>query len=132
MLAAQNLPLINNGNCSTKFIPYVKIRLHTELHALAAMVGEDASGEQVKQIEYKGQTGKSKGTSPDFGGEVIDFLNIEGVVPELAFLSFVVINDAVGLNVVCAWACIRLKRLRAGYRFVRLLDKDGMPSEVSC
>ncbi|WYZ34048.1 hypothetical protein EsH8_I_000324 [Colletotrichum jinshuiense] len=129
VLAAQNLPLLNRGDDPAKFIPYVKVGLHTEPDALAAMVGEDADEDQVKQVGYRGETGKSKGTSPDFGGEVIEFLNIEGVVPELTFLSFVIMNDVVGLDAMAAWACVRLDRLRLGYRFVRLLDKDGMPSK---
>ncbi|KXH60903.1 1-phosphatidylinositol-4,5-bisphosphate phosphodiesterase delta-1 [Colletotrichum salicis] len=74
-------------------------------------------------------TSKSTGTSPNFGGEVIEFLNVEGVVPELAFLSFIVMNDVLGPDVMTAWACVRLDRLRLGYRFVRLLDKDSMPSK---
>ncbi|KAI3548352.1 hypothetical protein CSPX01_03148 [Colletotrichum filicis] len=129
VLAAQNLPLLNPHDDPTKFIPYVKVGLHTEPDALSAMVREDVDGEQVTQIGYSGQTSKSTGTSPDFGGEVIEFLNVEGVVPQLAFLSFVVMNDVVGPDVMTAWACVRLDRLRLGYRFVRLLDKDGMPSK---
>ncbi|KAK1727035.1 PLC-like phosphodiesterase [Colletotrichum acutatum] len=128
-LAAQNLPLLNPHDDPTKFIPYVKVGLHTEPDALSAMVRGDLDGEQVTQIGYSGQTSKSTGTSPDFGGEVIEFLNVEGVVPQLAFLSFVVMNDIVGPDVMTAWACIRLDRLRLGYRFVRMLDKDGMPSK---
>ncbi|WQF89882.1 Putative phosphatidylinositol-specific phospholipase C, X domain, C2 domain superfamily [Colletotrichum destructivum] len=129
VLAAQNIPLLNRGDDPARFAPYVKVGLHTEPDALAAMVGEDASAEQVKQVGYRGQTGKGRGTSPDFGGdEVIEFLGVEGVVPELAFLSFVVMNDVVGPDVMAAWACVRLDRLRLGYRFVRLLDREGMPS----
>lgn len=129
IFAAQNLPLLNRNDSPAKFIPYVKVGLHTEPDAMAAMVREDATAEQVKQVGYSGVTGKSKGTNPDFGGETIEFVNVEGVVPELAFLSFVVMNDVVGPDVMAAWSCIRLDRLRAGYRFVRLLDKDGMPSK---
>lgn len=32
-------------------------------------------------------------------------------------------------DVMTAWACIRLDRLRLGYRFVRLHDKEGMPGK---
>ncbi|KAK1623824.1 PLC-like phosphodiesterase [Colletotrichum phormii] len=129
VLAAQNLPLLNPHDDPTNFIHYVKVGLHTEPDALTAMVREDADGEQVTQIGYSGQTSKSTGTSPNFGGELIEFLNVEGIVPELAFLSFIVMNDVVGPDVMTGWACVRLDRLRLGYRFVRLLDKDGMPSK---
>ncbi|KAJ4256013.1 hypothetical protein NW762_009087 [Fusarium torreyae] len=129
VLAAQNLPPADKNDSPSKFIPYVEVGLHTEPDALASMVDEHTKGEQVQKVGYSGQTSKSRGTSPDFGGEVIEFLNIEGVVPELAFLSLVVMNDVPGPDVVGAWACIRLDRLRVGYRFVRLLDKHGMPSQ---
>lgn len=127
VLAAQNLPLLDPSDDPAKFVPYVKIGFHTEPDALAAMVDANASEEQVKQIGYSGQTGKSKGTSPDFGGSAVEFLNIEGVVPELSFLSFVVMNDIVGPDVMTASACVRLDRARLGYRFVRLMDRSGMP-----
>lgn len=129
VLAGQNLPLLGGKGDASSFIPYVKVGLHTEPDPLAAMVGEDATPLDVRQVGYSGTTIKSTGTSPDFGGDIIEFLNVEGVVPELTFLSFVVMNDVVGPDVVAAWACIRLDRLRAGYRFVRLFDKDGMPSK---
>ena len=129
VLAAQNLPLYQQGDDPASYAPYVKVQFHTEPDALAAMVDEDASGEQVKEIGYTGKTAKGRGTSPDFGGDTIEFLNIDGVVPELAFVSFVVMNDVVGPDVMTAWACVRLDRLRLGYRFVRLHDKDGMPSK---
>lgn len=129
ILAAQNLPLYQQGDDPAGYAPYVQVQFHTEPDALAAMVGEQTSGEQVKEIGYTGKTTKGRGTSPDFGGETIEFLNIDGVVPELAFVSFVVMNDVVGPDVMTAWACVRLDRLRLGYRFVRLHDKDGMPSK---
>ncbi|KAF4496053.1 phospholipase C [Fusarium agapanthi] len=128
-LETQNLPLLNRHDDPAKFIPYVKIGLHTEPDALSAIVDENATAEEVKQIGYSGETGKSKGTSPDFGGETVEFLNVDGVVPELAFLSFRLMNDVPGSDVMAAWACVRLDRSRLGYRFLRLLDKEGMPSK---
>lgn len=129
VLAAQNLPMFNEGDEPSKFIPYVKVGFHTKPDALAAMVDAEAGGDEVKQVGYSGQTGKSKGTSPDFDGELIEFVDIEGVVPELAFMSFIVMNDVVGPDVLTSWACVRLDRMRLGYRFVRLMDKNGMPSK---
>lgn len=127
VLAAQNLPLLDRGDNPARFVPYVKVGLHTEPDALSAMADEDTSGEQVKQVGYSGETEKGKGTCPDFGSKVIEFLDIEGVVPELTFVSFVVMSDIVGPDVMAAWSCVRLDRLRLGYRFVRLFDRDGMP-----
>ncbi|CAJ0547090.1 Ff.00g017170.m01.CDS01 [Fusarium sp. VM40] len=129
VVAAQNLPLLDPNDDPAKFIPYVKIGLHTEPDAMEAMVSEEATSEQVAQIGYSGETCKSKGTSPDFGGETIEFLNIKGVVPELTFLSFRVMADVPGPDVMAAWSCVRLDRLRLGYRFLRVLDRNGMPSK---
>ncbi|CAG7558166.1 unnamed protein product [Fusarium equiseti] len=129
VVAAQNIPLLNSTDDPARFIPYVKIGFHTEPDAFKAMTTEDQAPEQAKQAGYSGETSKSKGTSPSFGEDTIEFLNIEGVVPELAFLSVRVMNDVPGPDVMAAWACVRLDRLRLGYRFLRLLDKDGMPSK---
>ncbi|KAM0228346.1 hypothetical protein ACHAPO_010787 [Fusarium lateritium] len=129
VVAAQNLPLLKSTDDPAKFIPYVKIGFHTESNAFSAMTEEDQSPEKTKQVGYSGQTCKSKGTSPNFNEETIEFLNVDGVVPELSFLSFRVMNDVPGPDVMAAWACVRLDRLRLGYRFLRLLDKDGMPSK---
>ncbi|OHE98356.1 hypothetical protein CORC01_06352 [Colletotrichum orchidophilum] len=128
VLAAQSLPLLNPHDDPTKFIPYVKGVLHTEPDVLTAMVRQDADRDQVQQISCSGQTSQSTGTSPDFGGDVIEFLNIEDVAPELAFLSFIIMSDVVGLDVMTAWACVHLDKLRLDHRFARLLDEDGMPS----
>ncbi|KAH6665299.1 1-phosphatidylinositol-4,5-bisphosphate phosphodiesterase delta-1 [Plectosphaerella plurivora] len=127
VLAGQNLPI--KASNATRFTPYVKVGLHMESDALAAMVGDDADPEQVRQVGYRGETRRSKGTSPDFGGDAIDFVDIGGVVPELTFLSLVVMNDVPGPDEMVAWACIRLGRLRTGYRFVRVMDKDGLPGK---
>ncbi|KAL4732106.1 hypothetical protein ACLX1H_001114 [Fusarium chlamydosporum] len=105
VVAAQNLPLLNSADNSAKFIPYVKIGFHTERDAFLAMTNENASPEQVKQVGYSGETSKSKGTNPNFNEDTIEFLNIDGVVPELAFLSFRVMNDVPGPDVMAAWAC---------------------------
>ncbi|QPC71275.1 hypothetical protein HYE68_002027 [Fusarium pseudograminearum] len=129
IVAAQNLPLLKSTDDPAKFIPYVKIGFHTEPNAFSAMTDEDQSPEKMKQVGYSGQTCKSKGTSPSFNEETIEFLNVQGVVPELSFLSFRIMNDVPGPDVMAAWACVRLDRLRLGYRFLRLLDKDGMPSK---
>ncbi|KAI6359773.1 hypothetical protein MCOR25_006945 [Pyricularia grisea] len=128
VLAGQNLPSLNGKDDASSFIPYVKVGLHTEPDPLTALVGEDMTPLDVRQVGYSGTTVRGAGTSPDFGGDIIEFLDVKGVVPELTFLSFVIMNDVMGPDVVAAWACIRLDRLRAGYRFVRLFDKDGMPS----
>lgn len=129
VLAAQNIPRLDAGNDSNELVSSVRIRLHTEPDALTAMARNTDGGEQANLTVYTSQTGKSKGASPDFGGEVVEFFNIEGVVPELTFVSFVIVKEStIGPDVMTAWACVRLDRLRLGYRFVRLFDRYGMPS----
>jgi phosphatidylinositol phospholipase C delta len=129
VLAAQNVPPLDAGADSNDLVSSIKIRLHTEPDALAALARETSGDEQSKRAVYAGQTAKSRGSSPDFGGEVVEFLNIEGVVPELTFISFVIMKESsIGPDVMTAWACVRLDRTRLGYRFVRLFDRYGMPS----
>lgn len=38
-------------------------------------------------------------------------------------------DDEIGKDDLAAWACIRLDRLRSGYRFVHLLDAAGFESK---
>lgn len=42
---------------------------------------------------------------------------------------FKIQNDKIGKDDLAAWACIRLDRLRSGYRFVHLLDAAGVESK---
>jgi hypothetical protein len=37
-------------------------------------------------------------------------------------------DDNIGKDTLAAWACIRLDRLKTGYRFIHLLDERGMES----
>ena len=42
---------------------------------------------------------------------------------------FKIQDDEIGKDDLAAWACIRLDRLRTGYRFVHLLDAMGNVSQ---
>lgn len=42
---------------------------------------------------------------------------------------FKIQDDRIGQDDLAAWACIRLDRLRGGYRFVHLLDGAGFESK---
>jgi hypothetical protein len=126
ILAAQDIPLTNRNDKPGDFQPYVKVELHTDSHITSrAKQGDD---NHTKGTQYRAQTGNKRGTSPDFEGEVLDFQNIEGVIPEMAFVTFVVMNDVVGPDELAAWACIRLDRLKSGLRFIHLMDRHGVPS----
>ena len=45
-----------------------------------------------------------------------------------AYDRFKIQDDEIGKDDLAAWACIRLDRLRAGYRFVHLRDAAGVES----
>ena len=42
---------------------------------------------------------------------------------------FKIQDDEIGADALAAWACIRLDRLKSGYRFVHLLDGGGFESK---
>ncbi|TGJ79468.1 hypothetical protein E0Z10_g9288 [Xylaria hypoxylon] len=118
VFAAQDLPLPRKDDKASGFRPYVKIELHTAPpHAPHGANHEEA---RAKEGEYKARTRTQKGLHPDFKGETLAFERVPGVVPELAFVRFLVKDDEIGRDDLAAWACIRLDRLRSGYRFVHL------------
>lgn len=143
VLAAQNLPLPLDTTSPSSFNPYVKVELHVEengerhgLHELevdgaagtkptASVDGEETEG------EYKARTATVKGTvNPDFKGEILDFRTVPGVVEELSFVRFIVRDDETfQKDDLAAWACVRLDRLRMGYRFVHLMDAKGQETD---
>ncbi|KAI1073803.1 PLC-like phosphodiesterase [Whalleya microplaca] len=124
VLAAQNLPLPEEDDKASGFKPYVKVELHTEPpHEHLAQIGKPSG--KAKEGEYKAKTKSQRGVDPDFKGEELSFSGVVGVVPELAFVTFLVKDDEIGRDDLAAWACIRLDRLRTGYRFVHLLDQHG-------
>lgn len=83
-----------------------------------------------KEGEYKAKTKSYKGRDPDFKRQELKFKKIPGVVPELSFVRFLVRDDEIGRDTLASWACVRLDRLREGYRFVHLLNTDGMETDA--
>ncbi|KAH8902538.1 PLC-like phosphodiesterase [Coniochaeta sp. PMI_546] len=132
VLAGQSLPLPEGEPDPAKFHPYVKVELHVEEpEERATRVAGTASNEQVtreKEGEYKARTKTRKGRDPEFG-DALGFGKVAGVVPELAFVRFTVRDDDIGRDDLAAWACVRVDRLREGYRFVHLLDAKGVETE---
>ncbi|KAI5866069.1 PLC-like phosphodiesterase [Durotheca rogersii] len=132
VLAGQNLPLPEEDDTASGFRPYVKVEIHTEpphdehpTHPAPA-----AEDPRAKEGEYKARTKKQRGVDPDFGGEALALAKAApGVVAELAFVRFLVKDDEIGRDDLAAWACVRLDRLRRGYRLVRLFDAEGKPTE---
>ncbi|KAM0809715.1 putative Phosphoinositide phospholipase C [Seiridium cardinale] len=125
VLAAQSLPLPEEDDNPSKFKPYLKVEIHTEPHHTHQL---HQSG-RASEGEYKAKTKSMKGIDPDFKGEIVEFKAVEGVTPELAFVRFLIKDDEFGKDDLAAWACIRLDRLRSGYRFIKFMNNRGMASE---
>jgi len=105
--------------------------LATGKDALAARYKEKQIKEQEKEGQYKLRTKTSRGSDPDFGGEELRFSVVPGVVPELVFVRFIVrAEEMMQRDALVGWACVRLDRLRQGYRFVHLLDDKGRETEA--
>lgn len=146
VLAAQNLPLPPDTSVKS-FNPYLKVELHVEAGgerhghfpqdgherdpATKAVARKSEGNDEDTEGEYKARTKTVKATcDPDFKGEMLEFKAIPGVVEELSFLRFIVRDDEkFRRDDLAAWACIRLDRLRLGYRFVRLMDTMGKETE---
>lgn len=127
VLAAQDLPLPEKGDKESSFRPYLKVEVHTEPH-FSIQAKLEKSG-KAKEGEYKAKTKPKKGIHPDFGGELLEFNDVPGVTPELAFVRFLIKDDEFGHDPLAAWACIRLDRLRNGYRFLKFMDNQGVASQ---
>ncbi|KAG6010443.1 hypothetical protein E4U21_006442 [Claviceps maximensis] len=102
--------------------PYVKVELHVER-------SENATGKEADENTYKKMTEVGKSNHPRFpeSKRPLSFAGITKVVPELSFVRFRIGDDSRISTSILAWACIRLDRLRQGYRFVRLMDMNGSP-----
>jgi hypothetical protein len=98
---------------------------------VAAKYKERQIKEQEKEGQYKLRTKAGKGSDPDFGGEEVRFSVVPGVVPELVFVRFVVrAAEVMQRDTLVGWSCVRLDRLRQGYRLVHLLDEKGTETEA--
>jgi hypothetical protein len=94
---------------------------------LAALSRTDQA--RAHEGEYKARTKTHKGTSPSFHGSpdaVLRFQGVPDVVDELAFVRFTVWDDDFGRDDLAAWACVRLDRLKTGWRFVPLMNMRGV------
>lgn len=155
VLAAQDLPLPPDTTSAKSFHPYLKVELHVEEagerhghfpqdgHACdpATKARHDRSAQRKlsgdkndddDEGEYKARTKTAKAATcdPDFKGEMLEFKGIPGVLEELSFVRFIVRDDELfQRDDLAAWACVRLDRLRLGYRFVRLMDAEGHETE---
>ncbi|KAM5436924.1 hypothetical protein McanMca71_002042 [Microsporum canis] len=125
--AGQNI-MAGDGKSNPKsFHPYVACHLHVErpkdsIHATSK--DYDSS-----DPNYKCQTKSCSGADPDFGGQILQFPSAPGILEELSFVRFKIKDDEIGIDDLAAWTCIRLDRLRQGFRFIRLFDTNGKPTD---
>lgn len=140
LFAGQNLPMPLDETSAKGFNPYVKMELHVEeggeRHGNLGPAGEAAarraaSSDEDKEGQYKARSKTIKGTcDPDFKGEILELKGIPGVIEELSFVRFIIRDDeSFRRDDLAAWACVRVDRLRTGYRFVHLLDANGQETD---
>lgn len=117
VLAAQGLPFDGAGELR----PYVDVQLFAEPHPL-----------QLLRREHPlcGRTPAAEGLNPDFGGHAVEFGDVSAVTPELSFLVIRVMNEERIRDSLLGWSCIRLDRLRTGYRLVRLANSQNKVSRA--
>ncbi|KAK7976579.1 hypothetical protein PG989_015042 [Apiospora arundinis] len=111
VLATQDLPApFPVGNDPSGIRPYATLELHAAPHLYEAMRKGGAAGRAAR-------------------GESLDVLNVDEVLPEMAFVSFRVWHEERPQDQPMGWACVRLDRLRSGYRLLRLRDMQGRLSK---
>ena len=88
ILAAQDIPLPLGGTNPAAFHPYVKVELHVEKPAERSGAPIEGGGISKDEGLYKQRTRTGKGTDADFGGEVVRFRDVPGVVDELSFVRY--------------------------------------------
>ncbi|KAJ4228027.1 hypothetical protein NW759_004116 [Fusarium solani] len=124
--SGQNIPLPEGYTSPRKFSPYVNVELHVE------GPGDDHGVESEtyeREEKYTDFTTSHKGCDIDFKQDHLSFPHINGVLEELSWVRFQVMDEGFKWDELAGWACIRLDRLGNGYRFVHLLDSKGMPTE---
>ncbi|KAJ5692212.1 hypothetical protein N7462_001635 [Penicillium macrosclerotiorum] len=125
VFAAQDLALPPGNRKERNFRPYVNCQLHVEEPEGPVVTGrEDASSDSEKS-SYRRCTKSSSGRNPDFEGQTLAFPTIKGIIEDLSFVRFKIKDDEIGRDSLAAWACIRLDRLREGFRLVHLHDRTG-------
>ncbi|KAJ5153009.1 uncharacterized protein N7482_009487 [Penicillium canariense] len=125
VFAAQDLSLPPGQHNVKGFRPYVNCQLHVEEPEGPVGGGRDDASSDSEKSSYRRCTKSASGVNPDFGGQKLVFPTVTGLVEELSFVRFKIKDDEIGRDSLAAWACIRLDRLREGYRLVHLHDCAG-------
>ncbi|KAJ5970925.1 uncharacterized protein N7479_000843 [Penicillium vulpinum] len=125
IFAAQDLSLPPGDHSEKGFKPYVNCQLHVEEPEGDVSPDKDDASSDTEKSSYKRCTKSSSGRNPDFHRQKLQFPTVTGIIEELSFLRFKIKDDEIGRDPLAAWACIRLDRLREGYRLVHLHDCAG-------
>ncbi|PTU17594.1 hypothetical protein P175DRAFT_0512308 [Aspergillus ochraceoroseus IBT 24754] len=127
-LAGQDIALPPGDKSEKGFHPYVACYLHVETPQDSPAGSGGESSTDSEKSSYKRVIKSSSGANPEFNSQKIQFPPLLGIVEELTFVRFKVKDDEIGRDSLAAWACIRLDRLREGYRVIRLCKCDGSES----
>ncbi|KAI1263827.1 PLC-like phosphodiesterase [Xylariaceae sp. FL1019] len=134
VLAGQHIPLPEGmpHHGARKMRPFVKCELHVEKAEDRSAV-EGSLRLALRTDIYKKQTGSGESNHPVFNPESRDvhFRDVHRVVEQLSFVRFRVEHRATTplTSDLSSWACIRLDRLRTGYRFIPLMGPDGSETD---
>ncbi|CAI7565091.1 unnamed protein product [Penicillium palitans] len=123
--AAQDLSLPPGDHSERGFKPYVNCQLHVEEPEGDVTPDQDDASSDTEKSSYRRCTKSSSGRNPDFKGQKLEFPTVTGIIEELSFLRIKIKDDEIGRDPLAAWACIRLDRLREGYRLIHLHECAG-------
>ncbi|KAJ5530954.1 hypothetical protein N7527_004347 [Penicillium freii] len=126
--AAQDLSLPSGDHSERGFKPYVNCQLHVEEPEGDVTADQDDASSDTEKSSYRRCTKSSSGRNPDFKGQKLEFPTVTGIIEELSFLRIKIKDDEIGRDPLAAWACIRLDRLREGYRLIHLHQCAGEKS----
>ncbi|KAG0154305.1 hypothetical protein PDIDSM_1685 [Penicillium digitatum] len=125
IFAAQHLSLPPGNHSERGFKPYVNCQLHVEEPEGDVTSDQDDASSDTEKSSYRRCTKSSSGRNPDFKGQKLQFPTVAGIVEELSFLRIKIKDDEIGRDSLAAWACIRIDRLREGYRLIHLHECAG-------
>ncbi|KGO69944.1 C2 membrane targeting protein [Penicillium italicum] len=123
--AAQDLSLPEGDHSERGFNPYVNCQLHVEEPQGDFTPDQDDASSDTEKSSYRRCTKSSSGRNPNFKGQKLEFPTVTGIIEELSFLRIKIKDDEIGRDPLAAWACIRLDRLREGYRLIHLHERAG-------
>jgi len=141
LLAAQSLPM-PRGTFSYKFHPHLSCTLHidspisapvpsqTKQSRLDRLLSRTRSPDAEDPTETKRHSQVHAGPDPDFLRETIRFSSVPMMEESLSFLRFK-ISDRVEMrdDPLAGWACLRLDRVREGFRMIRFFDAQSRRSD---